>query len=440
MNQYEFYSNFFKYRGRKEDLQHASTYGDYYYKIENYYGPGNSRYFKTKDEYDAYVREQEKQYNKTKEELAQNKINKFTSGRDAAIKKSSNWKDSYIKDEVKKQNETAKQLQGSSSTNAKGYGNEYQKYLNKGYSDTLPGAQRAKKEKENAEKAAKRSTLLKTAQGGREAAINNSYKMSDEEVEKAFDKDKKWQEEQEKIKKNPVYAAMKSMQKKIKRAEEFNEQQASKQRAINNSEKISDEEWQKRLKADEEYQKLAKMPGGKAMADTIVAKKTALNASKNENVNNDKNNDDETEKAAANARVEAQINKEKEEASRKELRKIQLEELNDNAEQFKNVLQKLKNGGDTLTKSQLQSLRRNPLYQALNQSLSDDESFDIIDYVNVGGMWGNKRIEAMEKSIDDLVATLEKSINNGTISNTGTTNTVSNTTKKEQPRPGRGAI
>ena len=437
MNQYEFYSNFFKYRGRKEDLQHASTYGDYYYKIENYYGPGKSRYFKDKNEYDAYVDAQEKQYNKTKEELTQNKINKFTSSRDAAIKKSQNPKDLYIHEQNEKLKETAKQLQGSSSSNAKGSGNEYQKYLNKGYSDTLPGAQRAKKEKENAEKAAERSKLLKAAQGGREAAINNSYKMTDEEIQEAFDKDKKWQEEQKKMN-NPVYAAMKSVQKKIKRAENFNEQNATKQKAIDNSEKISDEEWKARLKADEEYQKLAKMPGGKAMADAIVAKKTALNNAKNEIVKND--DEIENENATTNVKTTTENDKAKEEAAKKELRKIQLEELNDNAKQFEDVLQKLKRGGDTLTKSQIQSLKRNPLYQALNQSLSDDESFDIIDFVDVGGMWGNKRIEMMEKSLDELVKTLEKSINNGTMSNTGTTSTTSNTTKKEQPRPGRGAI
>lgn len=440
MNQYEFYSNFFKYRGRKEDLQHASTYGDYYHKIDNYYGPGKSRYFKTKDEYDAYLREQQKMYDKAVEEQKQNKLEKFTSGREAAINNSSNWKDVYKAEEDKKKNEVAKQLQGSSSRNAQGAGNDYQKYLNKGYSDTLPGAERARKEKENAAKYAEKPNYVKQAQSGREAAINNSYKMSDEEIQEAFDKDEKWQKEQERIKKDPFYAAMKSVQKKIKRAENLNEQKASKQKAVDNSEKISDEEWKARLKADEEYQKLAKMPGGKAIADAIVAKKTALNNAKIENAKN--NDETENENAATNVKATIENDKEKEEAARKELRKIQLEELNDNAKQFKNVLNKLKRGGDTLTKSQIQSLKRNPLYQALNQSLSDgDDSFDIIDFVDVGNnMWGNTRIEMMEKSLDELVKTLEKSINNGTMSNTGTTSTASNTIKKEQPRPGRGAI
>ena len=399
MNQYEFYSNFFKYRGRKEDLQHASTYGDYYYKIENYYGPGKSRYFKDKDEYDAYVDAQEKQYNKTKEELTQNKINKFTSGRDAAIQNSNN---------------------NYKAINAE---NERLKYEGNAKAD------RAKKEKEEAQRKATTPTeytrrkFLEANLSSREAAIN-----------KSAEKTKEAMIEQKKMK-NPVYAAMKSVQKKIKRAENFNEQNASKQKAIDNSEKISDEEWKARLKADEEYQKLAKMPGGKAMADAIVVKKTALNNAKNEIVKN-ANEEIENENAATNIKTATENDKEKEEAAKKELRKIQLEELNDNAKQFEEVLQKLKRGGDTLTKSQIQSLKRNPLYQALNQSLSDDESFDIIDFVDVGGMWGNKRIEMMEKSLDELVKTLEKSINNGTMSNTGTVKTAS----KEQPRPGRGAI
>lgn len=40
-------------------LAHAGTgkYGDYYNKIDNYYGPGKARYFKTKDEWDAHQRE-----------------------------------------------------------------------------------------------------------------------------------------------------------------------------------------------------------------------------------------------------------------------------------------------------------------------------------------------------------------------------------------------
>ena len=425
MNQYEFYSNFFKYRGRKEDLQHASKYGDYYYKIENYYGPGKSRYFDTKDEYDAYIKEQEKIQQKAREDVAEKNVQKFQSGREAAIKNSKNPAVVAAQEKANALKESDKRMQGSSSNNARGYGNEYQKYLNKGYGDTLPGAQRAKKEKENAEKAAERSKLLKAAQSGRESAINNSYKMSDEEVQRAFEKDRKLQEEPEKMK-NPVYAAMKNIQKRINRLENLQNYQKGRQAAIDNSEKISDEEWQKRLEADKQYQQMAKTSVGKLIADSMVKKKTTLNNAKNE-----------TKEDTVNTEVNTEANKEKEEAARKELRKIQLEELSDNVKQFKNAFRKLKNSDDGLTKSQIQSLRKNPLYQALNQSFADgDPDYDLLDYIDVGGTKGNMRIGYAEKSLDELVKALEESINNGTMSNTGTVKAA----PKEQPRPGRSAI
>lgn len=422
MNQYEFYSNFFKYRGKKEDLQHSSKYGDYYHKIENYYGPGKSRYFDTKDEYDAYLREQEKQYNKTKEELAQKNVNKFTSGRDAAIKNSQNPAVVSAQNKANDLKESDKRIQGSSSNNATGYGNEYQKYLNKGYSDTLPGAQRAKKEKENAEKAAERSKLLNTAQSGREAAINNSYKMSDEEIQEAFDKDKKWQEEQKKLK-NPVYAAMKNIQKRINRLENLQNQQSGRQAAINNSEKISDEEWKKRLEADKQYQQIAKMPGGKVIADSIVKKKTALNnpestETETTSIKNAYNTvKDLTSEYAAKSNADKQV---------------KLDELNNNFKEFRTILQKLKRGNNTLTRKQIEDFKKtNPLYQALNESFADgDSEYDLLDYIDVGGKKGDMRIDYAEESLKELVSALEDTINNGTVK----------TTSKEQPKPGRGAI
>jgi len=55
-----------------ENLMHAGTnnYGDYYEKIDNYYGPGKARYFKTKDEWDAHQRKLNDDYNKAKEDVA----------------------------------------------------------------------------------------------------------------------------------------------------------------------------------------------------------------------------------------------------------------------------------------------------------------------------------------------------------------------------------
>ena len=51
----------------------------FYQKIENYYGPGKSRYFYSKEEWDAYQDEKNKMYDKAKAEV---------SARDAAIKNS----------------------------------------------------------------------------------------------------------------------------------------------------------------------------------------------------------------------------------------------------------------------------------------------------------------------------------------------------------------
>jgi len=435
MNQYDFYTNFFKYRSNKEDLRHSSTYGDYYHKIDNYYGPGKSRYFDTKDEYDAYVREQEKQYNKAKEDVANSKVDKFTSGRDAAIKNSTNSRDAYIREEIKKSNETVKQLQGSSSSNAQGAGNDYQKYLNKGYSDTLPGAQRAKKDKENAEKAAERSKLLKTAQSGREAAINNSYKMSDEDVQKAFDKDKNWQKEQKRMK-NSVYAAMKNIQKRINRLENLQNQQSGRQAAINNSEKISDEEWKKRLEADKQYQRIAKMPGGKVIADSIVRKKSALNNTPAEEVvvkEVETNEPTETKQTSIKDIYNTVKDLTSEYVAKSNADKqVKLDELNNNFKEFRTILQKLKRGGNTLTRKQIEDFKKtNPLYQALNESFADgDSEYDLLDYIDVGGKQGDMRIDYAEKSLNELVSALEDTINNDTVK----------TASKEQPRPGRSAI
>lgn len=436
MNQYEFYSNFFKYRCRKEDLQHSSKYGDYYHKIENYYGPGKSRYFDTKDEYDAYLREQEKMYDKAVEEQRQNKIDKFTSGRDAAIKKSSNY---AVVSAVNKANESIeadKKKQGSSANNARGVGNDYQKYLNKGYSDTLPGAERARKEKENAEKYARKANLLKQAQSGRETAIKNSNTtVSDEEFEKRVQKDRAYSKEQKKMK-NPVYAAMKNIQKRINRFENLQNYQSGRQAAINNSEKISDEEWKKRLEADKQYQQIAKMPGGKVIADSIVRKKAALNDTPVEEVVIEETvteNNEPTKTTSIKDTYSTVKDLTSEYAAKSNADKqVKLDELNDNFKEFRTILQKLRRGNNTITREQIEKFKKtNPLYQALNESFADgDPDYDLLDYIDVGGKKGDMRIDYAEESLKELVSALEDTINNGTVK----------TASKEQPKPGRSAI
>lgn len=83
MNSFEFYSKLQQYKD-KSTLSHASipasykklatglnnmkNYG-YYNKIDNFYGPGKSRYFYSKDEWDAYQREKDAMYQKAKDEV-----------------------------------------------------------------------------------------------------------------------------------------------------------------------------------------------------------------------------------------------------------------------------------------------------------------------------------------------------------------------------------
>ena len=397
MNQYEFYSNFFKYRGRKEDLQHSSKYGDYYHKIENYYGPGKSRYFDTKDEYDAYLREQEKQYNKAN---AQNTINKFTSGRDAAIKNSNN---NYAA--INTRNEQIAK-------------------------EGTAGADRAKKEKENAEKRAKtpteytRKKFLEANLSGREAAIN-----------KSAEKTKEAMTEQKKMK-NPIYAAMKNIQKRINRLENLQNYQRGRQAAINNSEKISDEEWKKRLEADKQYQQIAKMPGGKVIADSIVKKKTALNNTPIEEVVVEETvteNNEPTKTTSIKDTYSTVKDLTSEYAAKSNADKqVKLNELNDNFKEFRTILQKLRRGNNTITREQIEKFKKtNPLYQALNESFADgDPDYDLLDYIDVGGKKGDMRIDYAEESLKELVSALEDTINNGTVK----------TASKEQPKPGRSAI
>lgn len=83
MNSIEFYSKLQQYKD-KSTLSHASipasykklatglnnmkNYG-YYNKIDNFYGPGKSRYFYSKDEWDAYQREKDRIYDKAKADV-----------------------------------------------------------------------------------------------------------------------------------------------------------------------------------------------------------------------------------------------------------------------------------------------------------------------------------------------------------------------------------
>lgn len=68
MYRFEFYNNLNKY---KDSLSHSDEYGKkHYQKIENYYGPGKTRYFWSKEEWDAYQKEKEAMFKKAKADVA----------------------------------------------------------------------------------------------------------------------------------------------------------------------------------------------------------------------------------------------------------------------------------------------------------------------------------------------------------------------------------
>lgn len=198
MERYEFYNNMFKYKKNNEDIiEHgigdniikkvisnatnkvmtghsptykrrrkpstntntngSTNYGDYYYKIDNFYKDGSAKYFKTKDEYDTWTKNQAQ---------AQGAINKQEEAKHVNISNK----------ETKTDREHANKV-----NNKLNYSN------NKAYSIYSP-SQKGEKETENS---AKRD-YVKEAQYGREAAIRNSSKPSAEEVEKIYEKDRQY--------------------------------------------------------------------------------------------------------------------------------------------------------------------------------------------------------------------------------------------------------
>ena len=71
MDRYTFYSK------RSNYLSHSDEYGKkHYQKIENYYGPGKTRYFWSKEEWDAYQRKKEEMYQDAKADVANAAVTK----------------------------------------------------------------------------------------------------------------------------------------------------------------------------------------------------------------------------------------------------------------------------------------------------------------------------------------------------------------------------
>lgn len=202
MNQYEFYGNFFKYRKRDDEIAHASLK----YKLSNVMDRLTSH----------------KYYTKT--ELPNGKIRYFYSKEE--------W-DAY-------QNESRRER-----------GFDKQNYTNNRRYAQNAGADRAAKERENAEKKAKeesvylkRKALLEANQANREAAIKKAEPTA-EEVQRRIDfakaRDKNAAEQEAKTNnpmkkfvdgvmkaidksvqdKNPIYKAAKKLQSETKKVKDY---------------------------------------------------------------------------------------------------------------------------------------------------------------------------------------------------------------------------
>lgn len=314
MNQYEFYGNFFKYRNSKKELEHAgwraalSDFKDrlinhkYYSKIE--LPSGKMRYFYSKEEWDAYQKEQD-DLRKEKER------------------------------EILKRNYTS----------------------NRRYAQNAE-ADRAAKEKENAEKKAKeesvylkRKALLEANQANREAAIKKAEPTA-EEAQRRID-----------------FAKV--------RDKNAAEQEAKKNNAI------------------------------KKFADGVMK---AIDQSVQ-----DKN---PIYKAARKLQSDAKKTKDYVKEHKYELerdlssaKKAKLEELNNNSHEFERYLRRATNDKDY---DPTKSLQRTPLYQAIEQYLREEnEDFvSIEDNFNNGGSLSTQDIKDAYKK---LTRKIEDEIDNMTI-------------------------
>lgn len=146
MTPYEYYSNLIKYKKKDVNsklydngsLSHAGVksyannltnkintmknYG-YYNKLDNFYGPGKARYFYTKDEWDAYQRENERLQDKAKQSVKKSneeRIEKYgTNVEKAQLARRKEEEKATFKEREKQ----IQALKDKSSRNAKAVGN-----------------------------------------------------------------------------------------------------------------------------------------------------------------------------------------------------------------------------------------------------------------------------------------------------------------------------
>ena len=197
-----------------ESLMHAGTgkYGDYYNKIDNYYGPGKARYFQTKDEWDAHQRELEGYKKKAEKDVAerdrkiaqQNEWNKNSQANPGAqrgaqqyvtgkITNKQNQKDTANKNYYNTQSKSNPEQRRGFTEAAQGRlagSNFTPSVADTNFNSTptnlnLYGADSSKTTAaRNAYQSSYRNDLLNKAQSGREAAINNSAPGIDKDIQR----------------------------------------------------------------------------------------------------------------------------------------------------------------------------------------------------------------------------------------------------------------
>ena len=153
MNSWQFYSNIDKYKANSMShaglksvsnlttgLKNMKNYG-YYNKIDNFYGPGKSRYFYSKDEWDAYQREKDAMYQKAKDEVKYGKEIKADKEKNPNVYKAQEAREKAIK-------EGTDSLRTQQSLQVKRIGNNTDEALNDFIGDIRAHCSGSKKELE----------------------------------------------------------------------------------------------------------------------------------------------------------------------------------------------------------------------------------------------------------------------------------------------------
>ena len=415
MERYEFYHNMLKYRNdRKDVLEHGigsnilknmsnkalkkaigsynsnGDYGDYYYKIDNFYKDGKAKYFKTKDEYDTWTKNQ-----------AQAK------GREKEI-------------EREKQHKQIERQHANEVNNKLNYAN------NKGYAE-IAGAERAAKEKENA----KREAILSNAKGGREAAIKNSGSLIDKDIQR-----KKLSEANQSSKEESIKNSESLIDKDIQRKKLSEANQASREAAIKNSNTtVSNLEFAKRVAKDKAYnqrEELKKQITGafKKMKEKSQEKAEKLANAKDMNIKEtfnkiakevqeynlaSKNPITKSVYVAAKKKEKAVNNYVKENkdnltAELPTFKKEQINKLNDNSHYIDKFLRKV-SSGEEITSKDINAIKNNPLYNSIVSVIKEDnDDFNIYDYLKK-----SKNVDKFKQAFKTITRETEDRIDKLTI-------------------------